>query len=255
MKNWVAFLVFLQVSTAPGLERADAVDKAPLRRTESAKKLVGKVVILNRVNTVQFIVSSGIDGFVDYAVMIQRGSPAAEEPPAYLALAQIEISDSHVYVTSPQDRRAMTFILAGATDRAPRFPAAWTVDQHDNVAGFAVRDVGVLARPFHRPRPAGGIGEPVPEEGEWCPPSSKTCGFDFFDDPDPYGTGGGQRTCSAGGEGSTSCSISCGAGGINLNCSTSCGAGMYSCCYCSFGGDQQGRSGPVCECRAINRPR
>ncbi len=52
-----------------------------------------------------------------------------------------------------------------------------------------------------------------------------------YQDYTPGGSGGGNVTCSAGGMGSTSCSIGCSLG----SCSVSCGSPTYSCCGCSSG--------------------
>ncbi|MES1245014.1 MAG: hypothetical protein ABUT39_25640 [Acidobacteriota bacterium] len=56
-----------------------------------------------------------------------------------------------------------------------------------------------------------------------------------YQDYTPGGSGG--TICTAGGVGSTSCSITC----SGLSCSVSCGAG-YSCCSCSGGS-------PSCRCK------
>jgi hypothetical protein len=57
-----------------------------------------------------------------------------------------------------------------------------------------------------------------------------------YQDYTPGGSGGGM--CTAGGMGSTNCSISCSLG----SCSVSCGSPTYSCCGCSAGY-------PSCRCK------
>lgn len=57
-----------------------------------------------------------------------------------------------------------------------------------------------------------------------------------------YNPPGGGSPCTAGGVGSTSCSIS---GCFGESCSTSCGAGYHSCCYCD---DVLPDLGPHCDC-------
>ena len=58
------------------------------------------------------------------------------------------------------------------------------------------------------------------------PPAGESGALDL----DPFGGVTAQSDCDAGGEGSTSCTVSC--GGPNHGCSTSCESGYYTCCDC-----------------------
>lgn len=178
--------------------------------TPHAEVITGRVVIETAASgdvliaiDVRNRVASG-DGMAEHVFILQRQDMLLVEED--YPRAQVVFRDSSLEVRPPEPQAGYLFTLA---------------DVHDDVAPGVERVEG-----FGLSRTRGRF--PIASSrGDSSPLSRISAHFEEqFKDG---GGGSGGASCQAGGQGATSCSLTCDSG----PCSVSCSSGYYACCRCS----------------------
>jgi hypothetical protein len=211
-----------------------------------AVESVGERQIMIAVDTVNE--GRPLDGLVDHLFRFVAEEPLAEPVSLRIAHGHLEERGGVLRLGSSEEGRLLLLSLrtGPAAGRRPGRPGR----DHDGEArlreAYRLAFTGgiELASYFNVPDlrlddfvadPEGGFQATfLPEETGDVP------GGDV--DHDDGGSGGGGGTsCTAGGTGATSCSITCN----HYGCSVSCGSGYYACCKCGT------LSLPSCTCKSV----
>ena len=180
-------------------------------RPNHATGFQGEALIDTRGAAVLILIDTdkgGRDGFVDqwFRLESEAALPAVAD---HITAAHILQTAGYVRIVAPERRVAYDFVISG-TGPVPDPPAGFTSVR---VEGYGIS---------HTQGPTS-IQIPDLRRNQVTAFDCEACGP--LEPCDDCGGAGGM-SCTAGGEGSTSCSINSG----TLSCSASCGQGYYACC-------------------------
>lgn len=183
-------------------------------RPAHVQSFMGEVLIETRGSSVVILVDSNNgnrDGFVEQWFTLQSEAlpPALSE---HLTAAQIVMGEGYVRIVAPERRMAYDFVV-GESRPASSLPA-----------GFSSTRVEGYGLAHHRWQTT--IRIPNLRRDGITTYDCEGCDAVFPCDGCDDAEAGGTVSCSAGGVGSTSCSVSSG----SLSCTANCGPGYYACC-------------------------
>lgn len=140
------------------------------------------------------------DGIYDQVILLEAYGRIPQELPLELDRAWVEVRENGARIGSATGDLVVLFSLLGTDDAQRDRREAEQAGRRRilTYAGFGLSSA----------------------RGTWSEPLSA-----IWQEPSELVE---RRTCSSGGTGSTSCSVTCG----NTGCSVSCSAGSYACCNC-----------------------